>query len=661
MLKLESLNKAQREAVMHGEGPLLVLAGPGSGKTFVITQRILYLIEKMQVPPEEILVITFTKEAAQSMQRRFQEQSDKAYPVNFGTFHSVFYHILNHSQGSNHSQKRQILQQSQKKQILYSILRKKFRYETRAYKADNDEQQNVFIGKMINEITSEDITSLLSAISYYKNTANMETATNKLPQEWRGRFPAIYTDYESARKQRNALDFDDMVYECAELLEGDAQLRHYWQNQFEHILMDEFQDINPMQYRVIKLLAKEPYNLFAVGDDDQAIYGFRGASPDCLREFQREYQAGQVLLNINYRSDAEIVKAASLVIQENKERFVKHLSANNNGNPDSNGNLISKAKPQVAIRAFTEKEEAYNYLLQALLRVEEAETCAVLFRTNVYMQGVAARLQRQGIPFSMKEKVTSIYEQDVAKDIMAYLRLATGENRRELWLRILNKPNRHISREAFAGGYVPILEKELEYLKKVPPFLAVQYVRRVIGYERYLKERSLSQTAGKQYLEEAYTLLDWLSEDAKQYATITAWLEAQERYAKTVGNKEYGKSIRDNRTNIERAKCGYKGLTEKESAPHIHLMTIHAAKGLEFDHVWIPDCNEKVYPHGPMPDRKSCEEERRIFYVGMTRAKKSLELLCTTGTKERPRHISRFLNPLWKLYSSSLTTSSNSH
>lgn len=631
MHKLEALNKAQREAVMHGEGPLLVLAGPGSGKTFTITQRILYLIEKMQVAPEEILVITFTKEAAQSMQRRFQEQSDKAYPVNFGTFHSVFYHILNQSQGSKHNQKRQILQQSQKKQILYSIaINQKFK----------------------NSINSEEYISLISAISYYKNTDDMESATNKLQQEWRELFPTIYKEYEKIRKQKNAMDFDDMVYECAELLERDVQLRNYWQNRFHHILMDEFQDINPMQYRVVKLLAKEPYNLFAVGDDDQAIYGFRGSAPECLKQFQEEYGAKQILLNINYRSNEEIVKAASLVIQENKERFAKKLVASSKENPNSKCNshvnsnqnrtetangkigLNGNESRQVSIRAFTEKEEEYHYLTHILSQMEASETCAVLFRTNAYMQGFAARLQHHGIPYVMKEKATSIYEKDVVKDVMAYLRLAMGEDRKELWLRILNKPNRYISREAFAGGLRPILEKELQYLKKAPPFLAVQYVRRVIGYERYLKEKARSLKAGETYLEEAYALLDWLTGDAKQYATITAWLEAQEQYAKPM---------------------------ENEPTSNIHLLTIHASKGLEFEHVWIPDCNEKIYPHGSMPDKKSCEEERRIFYVGMTRAKKSLELLCTTGTKERPRLISRFLNPLWKHYSSSLTTSSNSH
>lgn len=653
MLNITQLNEAQRKAVMHGEGPLLVLAGPGSGKTFTITQRILYLIETMHVSPEEILVITFTKESALSMQRRFKEQSKQAYPVNFGTFHSVFYHILNQSQGSNRSHKKQILCESQKKHLLYPIVRK---------------YANQKSGNM--ESLSEEVAMLLSAISFYKNTDNFEEAICKLSQEWRGVFGTIYKEYESIRKQKNAVDFDDMVCECADLLEKDAQMRSYWQKRFAHILMDEFQDINPMQYRVIKLLTRTPYNLFAVGDDDQAIYGFRGSQPACLKQFREEYKAEQVLLNVNYRSREEIVKASLLVIQENKDRFHKKLVA-------QEANLQSSEK-HVCIKTFQEREEQYQYLITYFAAKNDTETDAVLFRTNSYMQGFAIRLQREGVAFVMKEKSESIYESALVKDIMAYLRVASGEENRELWLRILNKPSRYISRDALAQGKlgdnntmlhriksyyanlntesysflhldkirtaVNILEKQLMYLKKVPPYLGVQYIRKVIGYEKYVKEQYRGKRNGEQRFAEAMEMLEWLAEDAKGYASVEEWINAQERYNQSVAENGniHEKNTDENKSNIQ-------------------LMTVHASKGLEFDRVWIPDCNEKIFPHGTMLDKKTCEEERRIFYVGMTRAKKDLELLCTTGTKERPRLISRFLNPLWKHYSSSPTTSSNSH
>lgn len=685
MLNLSALNKAQRSAVMHGEGPLLVVAGPGSGKTFTITQRILYLIEQMQVPPEEILVITFTKEAAQSMQRRFQEQSEQAYPVIFGTFHSVFYHILNQSQGSNYNQKRQILQQSQKKQILYNIIKKQLQ-----------QQQNTGIGgvsiQRADDMT-EDLLLLIAAISFYKNTGDMEAAKKKLPEEWQHSFPTLYDTYEAERRRKRALDFDDMVCECAELLAQNRQLRKDWQDRFTHILMDEFQDISPMQYRVVQLLSKEPHNLFAVGDDDQSIYGFRGTSSACLKQFQEDFKAEQVLLDVNYRSHEEIVKASLRVIAENKERFSKSLIAHKKMEQMQVSGEV-EAEP-VCVKVFQEREEQNQYLTDILAQKNNHEQYAVLFRTNSYMQSFAARLQRQGIAFCMKEKMDSIYENSIVKDIMAYLQIASGENTLALWLRILNKPSRYISREALADcdmeqayecgksdgsrveqsncagndakqgkrsrieniksyydsitadsysfcyldkirSAIRVLEKQLEYLRRATPFLGVQYIRRVIGYDKYIKEQCAAKREGAQRYEEAMELLTWLTEEAKAYTTIEAWLAEQERYNQNL-----------------QERVG--------NTAQIHLLTIHASKGLEFDRVWIPDCNEKIFPHGAIPDKKTCEEERRIFYVGMTRAKKSLELLCTTGTKERPRLISRFLNPLWKHYSSSPTTSSNSH
>lgn len=635
MLHLEQLNEAQRKAVMHGEGPLLVLAGPGSGKTFTITQRIHYLVQEKKVPPEEILVITFTREAALSMQQRFLSRSDTFYPVIFGTFHSVFYHILNQSDTSHH---RKIMREAQKKSLLYSILK-------------ND------IGKRSKEIAEEvsmDISMLLSCISFYKNTGDMDKTLHKLPVEWKPLFPELLSVYEQKKSENHFIDFDDMVYECALLLERNMHVRTYWQNRFSHILMDEFQDINPMQYRVVRLLTKEPFNLFAVGDDDQAIYGFRGANPNCLKQFVKDYHAKQILLNLNYRSNSDIVRAASLVIAENKNRFPKAIVAKDDLSEGT------KQNQRVSIRTFRDSEKQFEYLTQMLSKSDENDMNAILFRTNLAMQSFATRLKQAGIAFSMKEKMVSIYEQPIIKDIMAYLRLACGERKKELWLRILNKPSRYIGREALAGereeitleeirkyydrlkpdnsafAYVDkikrsltILEKQLQYLKTASPFLAVQYVQRVIGYE----------TAVKQY-KNSQELLVWIREDAKLYHSLSEWLEAQNRYEEMIVGKQQ-----------EEAKTYHS----------LYLMTAHASKGLEFDRVWIPDCNEKNFPHGNMPEVEACEEERRIFYVAMTRAKKNLELLALTGTKERPRFLSRFLNPLWKDYSSSSTTSSNSH
>ncbi len=601
MLNLESLNEAQQQAVTFGEGPLLVLAGPGSGKTTVVIQRIFYLLEERNIPPEKILVLTFTKDAAWNMRKRFLDKAQGIQPVRFGTFHSVFYHIL---QKSHILKSHQILSETQKSKLLFPIVKK--------YNQEN-----------------QDISDLLSAMGYFKNTGELEEAKRKLSPKCQENFESIFLDYENVRHEEGTMDFDDMVYECRILLQRNKSLREYWQNQFDYILLDEFQDISPTQYEVIKLLTKKPYNLFAVGDDDQAIYGFRGAQPECLKRFEKDFKSQKVILNQNYRSKQGIVDASSKMIKENKKRFPKDLCAHN------------KERGRVIIRSFDAKEGEYDYLKDNLLMERENATCAVLFRTNSKMQQFAAILSREGIEYSMKEKVQSIYEHFIVKDIMAYLQLACGEWNRELFLQIMNKPYRGVDRE-FVGGSSNIkqmickanslgfsqaaraiekLENQFKQMRKFSPYLAVQYVCKVMRYEAYIKE-----TAKKK--PDKYTqwreVLCFILEDAGKYNDLSDWKEAQQSYN-------------------EQQKEG-----NLKEGSNIILMTAHGAKGLEFDKVWIPDCNEGIFPYGQMLDEEACEEERRIFYVAMTRAKSSLELLYLNGTKEQPRLPSRFLNPLLK-------------
>ena len=631
-LDLTGLNEAQRKAVTHGEGPLLLLAGPGSGKTFTITNRILYLLEK-GAAPEQLLVITFTKEAALSMQRRFQEMCGSiVYPVNFGTFHSCFYHILQQAGAVN---AKKIIKNSEKISLLLSVLKQ-------------------FVNNMekgVGDNLKDDAAQILSAVSFFKNTLKYEAALKKLPSVWQPHFEAVMTAYGERVRREGVIDFDDMLSECGSLLQGNAGIRSYWQGRFTHILIDEFQDINPVQYRTVKLLTKEPYNIFAVGDDDQAIYGFRGAEPDCLRLFEKEFRAKRLLLDINYRSREEIVQASLAVIGENRNRFEKKLRAAQ----ESKGHTpYGTAHGSVVCLGFAGREEQYRYLLDIVGRAsDERESCAVLFRTNSYMQGFAARLGREGIPYEIKETAVSIYEHFIVKDIVAYLSAAGGSVGREDFLRIVNKPSRYVSREAVAECGVDIaklkayyergsslspvnraavvngltaLERQLKNMGRLSLHLAVDFCLKAAGYERYLREKAAAMEDKWQEWQE---ILEWLRGDAAQYPNLKEWLAAQEAYGKALG-----------RGNVSR-----KQIAGRAGKP-VQLMTVHAAKGLEFDRVWIPDCNEKVYPHGSLPDTATVEEERRIFYVAMTRAKKSLELLYLTGTREHPRQISRFLNPL---------------
>lgn len=620
MPDLSKMNTAQRCAVTWGEGPLLLLAGPGSGKTYTVTNRILYLIEQ-GVPPEEILVITFTKEAAEAMQQRFRKLSGGNYSVNFGTFHSVFYHILLESERAKHLK---LLTDREKRKILYSIVK----------------QIQIDAGGVIPGAEySEEIPRILAAISLYKNTVNLGRATAEMPSEWRASFEKIMESYSAEMRKNKGIDFDDMLFACKRLLETDQVFRSSWQRRFRHILIDEFQDCNPVQYEVIKLLTSAPYNIFAVGDDDQSIYGFRGAEPDIMRRFADDFAARRLLLNLNYRCKGEIVTASLAVIGENRNRFPKELQAAE----DSGGRAL-------AIRHFTDRKEQDAWLLseaeQWKPRAAGRLSCAILFRTNSAMQRVAALLHGNGIPFGMRDEGKSIYEHFIAKDIMAYLALAAGDWNRELLLRVINRPSRYISREAVGEGRtlaeirryymkgggdarmrecldrLERLEQQLRSLEKMQPGLAVSYLLKAVGYEEYLRGIS---GGNRERLTKWLELTEWFRNDAARYAGLKEWKAAQEAYTETV-------------------------LQRKRAVPEeaLQLMTVHSAKGLEFDRVIIPDCNEKNFPLGEMQSRETIEEERRIFYVAMTRAKKNLELLYLTGDQTRPRLPSRFLNPLLK-------------
>lgn len=649
MLDLSQLNEAQRRAVTWGEGPLLLLAGPGSGKTFTITKRILYLLER-GVLPEEILVITFSKDAAVSMQQRFRQMAAQFFPVHFGTFHSVFYHILLESGGFR---SRKLIHDSAKKNLMISILKKY--------------QKNTEL--------SEDAVKILSAESLYKNTADKERALLTVPLEWREYFEEITAVYSEALRLEGAVDFDDMLFECRRLLEEDARVRKSWQKRFQYILIDEFQDCNSVQYEAIRLLSARPYNLLAVGDDDQSIYGFRGASPDILRRFTEDFRAERLLLDVNYRCAGEIVRASLAVIGENRNRFPKVLRAVDEAAEREGAGLH--------IRFFSERAEQNSWLLQQAecwrkAHDSDGERCAFLFRTNSGMQRAAAVLHGAGIPFYTKESGKSIYEHFVARDIMAYLLLAAGDWRREHLLRIINRPVRYISREAVGEGrrihemqayYRELLMREgrggsaisgsgrtgtipgsgrtgarsdgvygyrwevlerlsclqsrLDALKYMSPALGVQYILKAVGYGDFL--RSLAGNSPEK-LFEWREIAGWLKADAGRFQDVKAWAEAQESFGQEM-------------------KSTFADAGENEA---LWLMTVHGAKGLEFSRVIIPDCNERVFPHGELQSREDLEEERRIFYVAMTRAKKSLELLCLDGDRGRPRLPSRFLKPLLK-------------
>lgn len=608
------LNEAQKAAAAHFRGPCLVLAGPGSGKTLTIAKRIEYLINVHKVRPEEILVITFTRYAAGEMRKRFyQIMGSDGYPVSFGTFHSVYYWILKWAYGLGSAS---LLGDGEK----YAILR---RIADRQEGLSSGEQSEDILRGLAEEIgrVKNDRTDIED---YRPHQCDKET------------FRKIFSAYEEEKKRLGKIDFEDMLVLCCRLFEERKDILKKWQQKFRYILIDEFQDINQVQYDVIRMLAAPLNNLFIVGDDDQSVYGFRGSKPGIMMEFEKDYPGTrQLLLDVNYRSDEHIVKGALRVISHNKERFAKKIRAFNGG------------KEKIQVRELKDPVEESLYVekrIEGLLAGgAKPEDIAVLFRTAADARILAEELTKRQIPFSMKEKIYNIYEHFTAQDMISYFRLAAGGEERKDFLRIVNRPNRYIGRDSMSGGGVSFeslreyycekrwmverideLEEDIQMISDQSPYAAIQYLRKSVGYDEFLREYAEYQRLDTDSLTET---LDRIQESAKAHATIEEWLSHVENYGKVLKKRQEQR----------------KG---QEQEKGIALHTMHGAKGLEYDTVFIIGANEGTMPYRKAKLEKEIEEERRLFYVAMTRAKKQLIITCTKERNGKNIPSSRFVYEL---------------
>ena len=602
------VSNAQHQAITHGAGPAIVLAGPGSGKTLVITQRVRYLIEAYHVRPQEILVITFTKAAAQEMQSRFQALS-RQRGVTFGTFHAVFFHILKYAY---HYSAANILTEEKKYQILQRLLS-----ESGLHFEDEKET--------LSEIASE--------ISVVKNEQiPLEHYYSKsCPEEV---FRGFYRKYEEMHRREGLLDFDDMMTMTYELLTQRADILAAWQRHYRYILVDEFQDINLLQYAILRLLADPERNLFIVGDDDQSIYRFRGAKPEIMLNFPKDYpDAKQIVLDRNFRSVASVIRAAQLVIRENTKRFAKRAVH------------VRKGQGQIDIREFSGQEHESLYLIK---KVQESlaggippNEIAVLYRTNQGARPYAERLMEFNIPFEMRDALPNIYEHWIAKDLFAYLHLARERLDRAEFLQVMNRPKRYIARDAIDAKVISLetlrtyyedkdwmidridrLELDLRMLKDMAPYAAVNYIRYGMNYEEYLQEYA---KARRMKPEELTDILDEIQDGCRPFKTVQAWYEHLTAYKERL-LEQRGKKERD--------------------PDAITLATLHSAKGLEFQEVFLVDVNEGTIPHRKASMEADIEEERRLFYVGMTRAKDRLHLFYLRERYGKRVEPSVFLEPL---------------
>lgn len=608
-----SLNHAQTEAVAHNKGPCMVLAGPGSGKTLTIAKRIEYLIMKHKVRPEEILVITFTKYAAWEMKNRTRSIcGPSSYAVTFGTFHGIYYGILKWAYRLNQSN---LLSDEEKYRILREILPG----------IDWDQEPEA-------DEEKDYLQELAIEIGNVKNNC-MDIEEYEPVKYTTEKFRKLYRTYEETKKKYRKIDFEDMLIQCRDLFMKRPDILKKWQEKFQYILVDEFQDVNQAQYDVVRMLAAPQDNLFVVGDDDQSVYGFRGAKSGIMKEFMKDYpKARQILLDVNYRSSGYIVKGALRVIGNNKIRFEKKIEA------------FRKPDETVHVQEVKDPVQEAEYVLERIREYREKGVSytemAVLYRTNVDARAMSELMTEYQIPFVMKEHLNNIYEHFIALDMISYLRLSQGEYDRKYFLQIANRPNRYLTRESMKTGNVSYeslrryyrdkdwmvdridqLEWDMKMICDKTPYAAIQYIRKRMGYDEFLKEYAAYRKISS---EDLFAVLEEIWQNSKGYGTIKEWFEHIESYGKML--KEQNK------------KNG-----EKEG---VNLMTMHAAKGLEFDTVFVIEANEGSCPYKKATADEEIEEERRLFYVAMTRAKRKLVISYVKEKNGKDLLPSRFVSEL---------------
>lgn len=604
------LTETQFRAVAHGTGPCLCLAGPGSGKTTVITERTKYLIQHDKVNPMEILVITFTKAAATEMKERFQRlMGEGRCPVTFGTFHAVFFHMLKqayHYTGGN------ILKEEEKYQILKEIV------ERLDLELEDEAEFLAGITSEISLIKNDRI----CLDHYYSKNCSEEIFRN------------IYQQYQARLERGNKLDFDDMLVYTYELLKERQDICEGWQRRYSYILIDEFQDINSIQYEIVKMLASPRNNLFIVGDDDQSIYRFRGARPEIMLNFHQDYpEAVTILLEENFRSTDCIIESAARVIAHNTTRFQKQIRG------------VKGMGEKLELHSFANQGLENKHLVERVrnYRAEgyQYKDIAILVRTNTGARLLVEKFMEYNLPFRMRDTMPNIYEHWITKNIISYIRIALGNRERKEFLQIINRPKRYVSRESLDAPEISFealrtcykekewmldridrLEYDLSMLRKMNPYAAINFIRYGIGYEEYLSEYAQYRRIKP---EELYEVLNELQEAAKGFTAFESWFAHMEEYKKALQ---------------EQAK------EQNREEDAVAFTTLHSSKGLEFPIVFIVDAHDGNMPHRKAVLDTDIQEERRMFYVGMTRAKERLHIYYAKERYGQKLTVSRFLEEM---------------
>ena len=612
------LNRGQDEAIKHGNGPCMVLAPPGSGKTLIVTERIRYLIEESGVRPDQILVITFTRYAAREMKERFERlTAGKNYPVTFGTFHSIFYGILKCAYGIGANN---LMSEKESSVLLQEVLDQ----------IDIESTPEV-------EDEEELVRELLREVGMVKNgLCHLKDFHSKyLTQD---EFAEVFRSYEHQKKELKKFDFDDMLVQCYALFRKKPEILQGWQKRFQYILIDEFQDINRVQYEVIRMLAAPRYNLFVVGDDDQSIYGFRGAKPELMLYMKQEFPSLRTIsLTVNYRSTEFITGAAARVILHNDTRFYKRVQS------------FRGRGQNVHVQEVLDEQEEAQYVTEEIQKkldqgIKPGEI-VVLFRAAVQARMISEILSEHRIPFEMRDYVTNFYRHFIVKDMMAYLQLAAGKRDRSLFLTICNRPLRYLARNSMENRQVNFedlrkfycdkdwmldiidqFDVDVRMMKNMAPYAAIQYIRKKIGYDDFLKEYAEKhQISWKQLMD----VMAELEERSKNFKSYDEW---------EIHIAKYTQELEEQQAKARKIKG------ERENK--VQLMTVHSAKGLEFEDVFVIHANEGEIPHQKAEKKDEIEEERRLFYVALTRAKNNLCISYITQKNGNSIKPSRFVEEL---------------
>lgn len=607
---MPEFNASQKKAIQTVKGPVLCLAGPGSGKTTSMVYRIKYMIEKAHINPAHILVITFTRASAREMQERFyQITNGSVRGCTFGTFHSVFFSILKTAYGYTADN---ILLEEQKYNMIRDIIRNmELEYE------DEEEMVSSLIGE-ISMMKGE----LIDLSHFYSSCVGEEV------------FRDICRQYDARKNRMNKLDFDDMMIYCYELLCQRKDILNALQQKYRYILVDEFQDINKIQYEITKLLALPQNHLFIVGDDDQSIYGFRGSKPEIMLHFKEEYpDATEILLDTNYRCSKNITEGSLQLIQNNRVRFPKKIVSS------------SEYVEPIKIHHVKNIKEENSHVLQEILQYKKEgiayRDMAVIMRTNVQARSIIQTLMSYNIPFQVRDSVPCIYDYFAVRDILDYIRAAMGIRDRKIFLNILNKPKRYLKRDLlmeeqfdfdkmtarvkekdWAVENLEQMEYDLKILSGLKPFAAVHFIRKAIGYDSYVEEYCDYRRMNP---DDIFCTLDELQELSKQYKTFAEWFEGIDAYRITFQEQ------------VQKTKQEKHGIT---------VTTMHSAKGLEYEVVFLIEANEGMTPYKKAVKPEEIEEERRMFYVAMTRAKHHLHIYDVKEYFNKELIPSRFLSEI---------------